>query len=150
MLAYAIVRLLAITLVIVPICTGLFWALIAKLTPPSQVTSFGSYWYLGWGYTLFAFTWSYLVFVLIPYSLLYVNTKLNSGSILIKFVVFYALMLVMGVLLPYASVIGLFTSSHRYPNIFILYLLLTLTICPLCNYFLNKIVRRKQLEKEHL
>jgi hypothetical protein len=116
--------------------------LFQKMCIYGSAANFGSHFYLGWGYTLFGFTWSFLIMVLVPYSLLYLNSPLKGLPALVKYGGFYALMVVMGLLFPDASLPDLFVSSP-YPRVLVLYLFLTLTICPWCNLFLQTLVRHR-------
>ncbi|QCR23249.1 hypothetical protein C1N53_13470 [Pontibacter sp. SGAir0037] len=137
---YLMVRLIAIVLLVVPVCAGISititdYIFSIKSTSSFKLTDF----YLGWGYTFIYGTWSFFLFVLLPYSLIYVYTQVGQIYIYVRLLLFYVLLMMMGTILPHVSVIGL----APYPKSLMLSLLLTITICPLVNIPLNKMVRKR-------
>lgn len=93
--------------------------------------------------SLLYFTWSFLLFVLIPYSFIYLKTTISSKSLIIKLLLFFILLVIGGVFAPELTVVEIL-NVDIYPRAFILYLLLTITLCPLCNMALNIIVKDRQ------
>ncbi|RIJ33448.1 hypothetical protein [Pontibacter oryzae] len=93
--------------------------------------------------TLFYFGWSFFLFVLLPYSLAYRYTRVNNWPVFFQLLLFYMLLLLMGILLPYASIIDLYNTVDPYPRVLVLYLLLTLTLGPLVNIPLRWRLRRQ-------
>ncbi len=136
---YIISRMVAIVIIIVPLLTGVFVTINERIFNPEGFKVMGNKAiYFGWGYTFFYFTWSFFLVVLLPYSWLYVNKQLKEKNFLIKLLLFFALLSLMGLLLPDASIID-FYSSAQYPRILFDNFLLTVTICPLCNLALNRV-----------
>lgn len=134
--------LLGIVLIILPILTGSY-AAINKAIHDSESFDW-SYAYIVWGYTLFYFAWVFLLLVLIPYSIIYIYVSLDKKGSILKFLVFYGLLVLMGFIAEDASVIESL-GPDPYPEAWAMYLFLTLTICPACNAVLNRIVRNKEM-----
>jgi hypothetical protein len=148
---YLISRLLAITIIIVPLCAGFFIALVIELCTPQVVNSFGDYFYLAWGFSLFGYAWTYLLWVLLPYSIIYIKTRLRFFPVVFKYILFYLLMVIMGIIAPEVSFIDLFEESlypgvlmSPHPRALFLYFLMSITLGPLMNFLLNKIVKPKE------
>ncbi|MGV3504501.1 MAG: hypothetical protein ACO1O1_12405 [Adhaeribacter sp.] len=139
MKAYLAVRLLVITIGILPICTGISLGIINRIYFYEEPVSFGYYFQLGWVATLLAYGWPFLFLVLLPYSGLYVLERVGAFPLWKKWLICYGLMVAMGLLLPDFS-LGMLFGAKAYPRIFILYALLTLVVCPVCNYCLNKVM----------
>lgn len=133
--------LIADWLIVFPVLTGLFTAAIQQIFQSSS-TSYYRNAKIIWGGTLFYGTWSFFLFVLIPYTLLYVYTSLNQKNTFLKLLLFYVLLTLMGFVVPEGSVIDFFGYSP-YPRVWFLYFFLTITLCPLCNIALNRIVRNR-------
>ncbi|QCR23250.1 hypothetical protein [Pontibacter sp. SGAir0037] len=141
--SYLIVRLFAITILVIPLISGISAALTNAIFKPNKGFEIG-FAYITWAWSLFAYTWTFLLFVLIPYSLFYIYTSLEGKGIFLKLLLFYALMALAGVIAPELTVGGAF-NVNLYPRAFVLYLLLAITICPLVNIPLNRIVRNRAL-----
>lgn len=135
--------LAAVWLVLFPIITGVIIAALASVFKPADNPNLDfNYAYIVWGYTLFYGTWSFLLFALLPYTLLYVYTSLNQKNIFLKLLILYVLLTLMGFVAQDGSVIDFFGSSP-YPRVWILYFLLTIMLCPLCNIALNRMVKNR-------
>jgi len=90
-----------------------------------------------WAFSFIWYSWTMLIFVLVPYSLLYIYAGKIREYLIVQFILFHALLALSGFLINDASIIGIYTIN-QYPRIWLLYFLLTITICPLCNFLLKK------------
>ncbi|WP_192821637.1 hypothetical protein [Rufibacter sp. LB8] len=97
---------------------------------------------LVWMWTLVLFGWTLLVFVVVPYSGLYVYASLGQKHIILQMLVFYALLVFMGLILPEAS-IGESFNRGDHTRIYVLYFLTTLIVCPMCNLVLKRLLKAK-------
>ncbi|QCR23247.1 hypothetical protein C1N53_13460 [Pontibacter sp. SGAir0037] len=137
--------LVAVWLIVFPIIAGIIVAVLQIPYRPAYNQSIDfNYVYIIWGTILFYATWSFLLFLLLPYSLTYIYTSLRLKNIIWQFIYFFGLLVVMGFIVPYGSVIGMFLSD-AYPRALVLYFFLTIMLCPLCNIALNRIVRSRTL-----
>lgn len=135
-MAFILIRLIAVAILVFPILTGVFAFATDAIFNFGQLKSL-SFIYIVWGLSLFYFSWSFLLFTLIPYSFLYVLIPMKEWHFFYKFLLFYVLLAIMGLIVPEASVAGTY-NVNNYPRVLVLYLPLTISICPLCNLFLNK------------
>ncbi|QCR21510.1 hypothetical protein [Pontibacter sp. SGAir0037] len=135
-MAFILIRLIAVALIIFPLLSGVFVFATDAILSFSQLQSL-SFIYIVWGFSLFYFSWSFLLFTLIPYSFMYVLIPMKELGFFYKFMLFYIMLVIMGLIVPEASVAGAF-NVNPYPRALVLYFLLTISICPLCNLFLNK------------
>lgn len=95
-----------------------------------------------WGWTLLVYSWTMFALVVIPYSLANVYTILKKQHIIIKCLVFYLLLVLMGLIFPEASIREAFTRGDL-NRIWVLYFFTTLILCPLSNYVLLKLERTR-------
>ncbi|QCR23251.1 hypothetical protein [Pontibacter sp. SGAir0037] len=146
LLPYLTVKLLGIMLLIFPLFTGILTAAIESVFDNSS-TSYYKNAKIVWGGTLFYGTWSFLLFILLPYSLVYIYSSLSRRNIFLKFLAFFVLLTLMGFVVPEGSVIDFFGSSP-YPRVLILYFFLTITLCPLCNIALDRIVKNRSIGEQ--
>jgi len=101
----------------------------------------GSAW-LALAFSFIWYNWIMLIFVLIPYSLIYFYAAFIQKYLIVQFLVFYALLALSGFLIKDGSIIGIYTLN-QYPRVWLLYFLITIAICPSCNYILLKFIQRK-------
>ncbi|WP_210466261.1 hypothetical protein [Rufibacter roseolus] len=133
--------LAVITLVIFPYLTGLVVTLLNKPDAFAGKPTFDfTYFEIVRGTTLFYGTWSFLLFVQVPYSLFCTTRRFKRKSILVKFALFYALLVLMGLLVPDGSVIDFFMDD-KYPKAWFLYFALAIVLCPLVNFALAGIAK---------
>lgn len=141
-LGYLIVRLIAITIIVTPVLSGMFAPLVDKLFYPEHEWDFGLS-FIVWGWSLLCYAWFMLLMVLIPYCIFY--SYFSDKSLWLKLLVFYALMVLSGVIAPELTVMEAY-NVNVYPRAFVLYLLLTVTLCPLLNIPLNKMANKRQAD----
>lgn len=98
---------------------------------------------LVWAWTLVLFGWTLLTFVVVPYSALWVYTSLRKRPFLIKLLVFYILLVLMGLLLPEASIRESFNRGDH-SRIYVLYFLMAIILCPLCNLLLKWLMKEQR------
>lgn len=91
---------------------------------------------IDWGWTLLVYSWTLFAFAIMPYAYTYVYHGLNKKNFLLQLLVFYALLVLMGLLLPEASIRESFNRGDH-SRIYVLYFLTALTVCPLCNLILK-------------
>lgn len=71
----------AVWLTLFPMIAGVVLAALKPPYEPANKLGFDfNYAYIAWGTTLFYFTWSFLLFVLLPYSLVYIYTSIKSNE----------------------------------------------------------------------
>ncbi|WP_181304176.1 hypothetical protein [Rufibacter sp. XAAS-G3-1] len=149
---YLLSRFIAILILVFPVCTGVFVVISLEIFDASdQYSNNFSHGFYLWGMTFFYGTWSFLLFVMLPYLLVYIYTSLNKLNVFFKLFTFLMLLFtflmllnLMGIVVPEGSVID-FLGSTPYPRVWILYFLLTITLCPLCNIALDRIVGNRAL-----
>lgn len=133
--------LATIILVVFPLITGLFAVIIDMVFYPNGNHAFD---YMRakvvWALSLVFYTWPFVFLVLFPYSLVYLGTSLKGRHVIYQMLLFYALMTLAGVVAPEASVIESF-KPHPYPEVWIMYFLLTIIFCPLCNIALDRMAK---------
>lgn len=101
---------------------------------------------LAWAWTLVLFSWTLLIFVIVPYAALWVYTSFKRSPFLLKLLVFYILLLLMGLLLPEASIRESFNRGDH-SRIYVLYLLMAITLCPLCNLLLKRLPKEQRRQR---
>ncbi|MET3542950.1 hypothetical protein ABID22_003687 [Pontibacter aydingkolensis] len=142
---YLTVRLIAISIMVTPPLTSLFAAIINAVFNPQYGFEIG-FAFITMGWTLLVYTWAFLFCVLLPYSLICVYTSLHNKNVFLKLCLFYLLIALSGIIAPELTVTGAF-NVDVYPRALGLYFLLTITICPLVNIPLDKIVRNRMVER---
>lgn len=138
---YLMVRLVAITVLVLPMCAGISIPITDYIFSSMDRSSFKLVdLFLGWGYTFIYGTWSFFLCVLIPYSLVVMYTQIGKKNTFVWFSLFYLLLTLMGIIFPNASV----TGFAGFPKLLVLAFFLTITICPLVNIALKKMVMNRQ------
>lgn len=135
---------IAVCLFVIPVLNaGLTTATILAFEPASYESLRFSFTGLVWAWTLVLFGWTLLAFVVVPYSVLWVYTSFRKSPFLLKLLVFYVLLALMGLLLPEASIReSLNRGDHS--RIYVLYLLMAITLCPLCNLILKWLTKEQR------
>jgi hypothetical protein len=136
---------LILCLLIVPILNAGLTTLVKILFEPNEFNLF-SFAGLVWAWTLIMFSWTLFGLVIIPYSVLCVFTVLGRKPIIFRLVVFYALLVFMGLILPEASIGESFRRGDT-NRIWLLYFLVTIILCPISNFVLAKLIRTDSTQK---
>lgn len=120
---YFLGRILILLLFAIPIINSLA-AVITNLVFNEDYSYLA---FLVWAYSLLGYSWTMLLFVLAPYSLIYIYTSIMRKYLLLQWILFYVLLTLSGFLIKDASIIGAYLTN-QYPRAWLLYFLLTITI----------------------
>jgi hypothetical protein len=135
---------IALCLLVLPVLNTVLTTTTILLFEPASYDSLRfNFISLVWAWTLVLFGWTLLTFVVVPYSALWVYTSLRSSPFLLKLLVFYILLVLMGLLLPEASIRESFNRGDH-NRIYLLYFFMAITLCPLCNLILKWLTKEQQ------
>ncbi len=87
---------------------------------------------------------AFFLLVMFPFIVLFLRTHLQQANIYFKFMVFFGLLILMGLALHLSSFLYLFWNGN-YIDAGIIALFLTITLCPVCIIALNRIVKNRRL-----
>ena len=96
------------------------------------------WWFMDANGTAFFFSWSFIFLVMVPYIMCYKFSSLNELGFFYKFLFFFLLMSIAGLLLVPSAFVTNFFLIGKYPQKILLIFLLSLIMCPIINYVLEK------------
>jgi len=135
-MAYILIRLIAVAILAFPVLAGISVAIIDLFYNTDYAIDISQVFIVS-AFSLFYYSWSFFLFTLVPYSFLYILIPMKGWNWIYKFLLFCLLLLITGFIVPEASVMEAF-NVNPYPRALYLYFLLTISLCSLCNSFLNK------------
>jgi len=96
------------------------------------------WWFMDANGTAFFFTWSFIFLVMFPYIMCYKFSSLNKLRFIHKFLFFFLLMLIAGLLLVPSAFVTNFFLTDKYPQKVLLLFSLSVIISPMVNFVLDR------------
>jgi hypothetical protein len=103
-------------------------------------------WFEDVNVTAFFFSWFFILLVLLPYSVFYLRSRLRNYHPFLKYLLFFLFMIAAGLLIVPWGFITEFFLQQNYPQKVLLLLVVTLMVCPMVNYILNKHLANRSMQ----